>query len=205
MITIKPEVKVPFFILLHQLGRNEEDLLFFKDSLPKNSFILAIRGPYEWKNADESIGFSWFNILGSYLETFSKIDDIEVSSNYIKTIIQETMEKYPLLDNPIIIGASQGGVIALHSCVENKIKCKGVISLLGFYESKLNTHQNCDIPILMINGMVDNVIMPDWGEASQEYLKKKNKNMTGLFVNTGHKITKEMIDISTLWINNLLK
>ena len=203
-IIIEPEVKVPFFVLLHQLGQNENELLFLKDKLPKNSFILAIRGPRDWKTERDD-GFGWFDVIGCYLETFSKIDDIEMCSNYIKPIIEETMVKYPLLDEPIIIGVSQGGVIALHSCIEHKIKCKAVVSLLGFYEFKLDTHQNSDTPILMINGRTDNVIMPDWGEVSQEHLKKKNKNVTGLFVNTGHEITQEIIDVSMLWIDNLLK
>ena len=203
-IIIEPEIKVPFFVLLHQLGQNENELLFLKDRLPKNSFILAIRGPRDWKTERDD-GFGWFDVIGCYLETFSKIDDIEMCSNYIKPIIEETMVKYPLLDEPIIIGVSQGGVVALHSCIEHKIKCKAVVSLLGFYEFKLDTHQNCDTPILMINGRTDNVIMPDWGEVSQEHLKKKNKNVTGLFVNTGHEITQEIIDVSMLWIDNLLK
>lgn len=203
-IIIEPEVKVPFFVLLHQLGQNEHELLFLKERLPKNSFILAIRGPRDWKTERDD-GFGWFDVIGCYLETFSKIDDIEMCSNYIKLIIEETMKKYPLLDEPIIIGVSQGGVVALHSCIEHKIKCKAVVSLLGFYEFKLDTYQNSDTPILMINGRTDNVIMPDWGEVSQEHLKNKNNNVTGLFLNTGHKITQEMIDMTILWIDNLLK
>lgn len=203
-IIIEPEVKVPFFILLHQLGRNEEDLLFFKDSLPKNSLILAIRGPREW-NVGDGVGFGWFDITGCYLETFSKLDDIEMCSNYIDTIIKEIMESHPILDKPIFIGVSQGGVVALHLCVENKIKCKAVVSLLGFYEFRLDSQQSNNTPILMINGSTDNVIMPDWAQASQKHLRDKNENVTGLFVNTGHEITQEMIDMTVLWIDNLLK
>lgn len=203
-IILEPEIKIPFFVLLHQLGQNETELLFLKNKLPKNSFILSIRGPRDWKTERDD-GYGWFDVIGCYLETFSKIDDIEMCSDYIKPIIQETMDKYPLLDDPIFIGVSQGGVVALHSCIEHKIKCKAVVSLLSFYEFKLDTHQSSETPILMINGATDNVIMPDWGEVSQNHLKKKNKNVTGLFLNTGHEITEEMIDISMLWIYNLLK
>ena len=203
-IILEPEVKVPFFVLLHPLGQNENALLFLKDRLPKNAFILAVRGPRDWKTGRDD-GFGWFDVIGCYLETFSKIEDIEMCSNYLKPIIDETMNKYPLLDDPIIFGVSQGGVVALHSCVEHKIKCRAVVSLLGFYEFKLDTNQEIDTPILMINGATDNVIMPDWAEVSQIHLKKKNKNVIGLFLNSGHEITEEMINISLLWIDNLLK
>lgn len=203
-IILEPEVKIPFFVLLHQLGQNEKELLFLKEKLPKNSLILAIRGPRDWKTERDD-GFGWFDVVGCYLNTFSKIEDIEMCVDYIKPIIEQTMLEYPLLDDPIFIGVSQGGVIALHSCVENKIKCKMVISLLGFYEFKLNSNQDSNFPILMINGKLDNVVMPDWAEKSQTHLKTKNKNVTSIFLNSGHQITNEMIDITMLWINEHLR
>ena len=203
-IILEPEVRIPFFVLLHQLGQNETDLLFLKDKLPKNSLVLSIRGPLDWKVSQDD-GYCWFDVVGCYLETFSKIDDIEMCSNYIKKIIDDTIQKYPLLDDPFFIGVSQGGVVALHSSIEHKIKCKAVVSLLGFYEFKLDTNQLSNTPILMINGSLDNVIMPDWAEVSQIHLKNKNKNVTGLFLNSGHQVTEEMIDISMLWIHKLLQ
>jgi predicted esterase len=202
-IVLEPEIKVPFFVLLHQLGQNETELLFLKEKLPKNSLILSIRGPRDWKTERDD-GYGWFDVIGCYLNTFSKVDDIEMCSNYIKPIIEEIFQKYPLLEDPIFIGASQGGVVAVHLCIENKIKCKAVVSLLGFYEFRLDTNQLSDVPILMLNGSADCVIMPDWAEKSHIHLKNKNKNVTGIFLNSGHQITEEMINISIGWISNLL-
>jgi len=204
IIILEPEVKTPFFVLLHQLGYNETELLFLKDKLPKNSLILSIRGPRDWKTARDD-GYGWFDIMGNELHNFSKEDDIEMCSNYINTIIEETMKKYPLLDDPIFIGASQGGVVALHACVDHKIKCKAAVSLLGYYEFKLDNNQLSDKPILMINGSLDSVIPHDWVEVSQSHLQTKNKNVLSVFLNSGHQITKEMIDITMLWIHKLIQ
>jgi predicted esterase len=203
-IIIEPEVRTPFFVLLHQLGQNETELLFLKDRLPKNSLVLSIRGPRDWKTERDD-GYGWFDIMGGYLENFSKVDDIETSSNYINSIIEKTMQKYLLLDDPIFIGVSQGGIVSLHLCVEHKIKCKAVVSLLGFYESRLNTNQLSDTPILMVNGSLDSVIPHDWVKISQSHLQTKNKNVTSVFLNSGHQITEEMIDISMLWIHKLIQ
>jgi phospholipase/carboxylesterase len=203
-IILEPKIKVPFFVLLHQLGQNESELLFLKDKLPKNSFILSIRGPNDWKTERDD-GYGWFDVLGNELHTFSKEDDIEMCSNYINKIIEETIQKYPLLDNPIFIGASQGGVVALHACVDHKIKCNAVVSLLAFYEFKLNNNQLSDTPILMINGELDYVIPYNWVEISKTHLNAKNKNVTGIFLKSGHQITEEMIDISMSWIHKLLQ
>ena len=203
-IVLEPEVKIPFFVLLHQLGWDENELLYLKDILPKNSFILAIKGPRKWTPERED-GRGWFDILGCHLENFSKEDDIEMCSDYIKTIIDETREKYLLLDDPIFIGVSQGATVALHSCIENKIKCKGVVSLLGYYEFKLDSNQLNDTPILMINGRTDFIIPNDWAEKSHLHLKTKNNNITTIFLNSGHEMTEELINISKIWIHNLLQ
>lgn len=203
-IVLEPEIKTPFFVLLHQLGWDETELLYFKDILPKNSFILTIKGPREWPTEREN-GRGWFDILGNFLENFSKEDDIEMCSDYIKEIIDNTRQKYLLLDDPIFIGVSQGATVALHSCVENKIKCKGVVSLLGYYEFKLDTHNSNDVPILMINGRTDFVIPYDWAEKSHLHLKTKNDKITTIFLNSGHEVTEELINITKLWVYNLLQ
>lgn len=203
-VILEPKLKIPFFVLLHRLGHNETDLLFLKDKLPKNSLLLLIRGPRDWKTERDD-GYGWFDILGNELHNFSKEDDIEMSSNYIDIIIKETIQKYPLLDDPIFIGISQGGVVALHACIDYRIKCKAVVSLLGFYEFKLKTDQISDTPILMINGFTDNVIPFDWVQKSYNHLKIKNENVTSLFLNTVHEVTEEMVDICMLWIHKLLQ
>lgn len=203
-IILEPEVKIPFFVLLHRLGYNETDLLFLKDKLPKNSLLLSIRGPRDWKTARDD-GYGWFDILGNELHNFSKEDDIEMCSNYVDIIIKETKQKYPLLDDPIFIGISQGGVVALHACIDHRIKCRAVVSLLGFYEFKLETDQIGDTPILMINGFTDDVIPFDWVQKSYSHLKIKNENVTSLFLNTAHEVTEEMVDICMLWVHKLLQ
>ena len=203
-IFFTPTSKIPFFVLLHQLGSNEKDLLFLKDKLPKNSFIISIKGPYEWTTEIED-GCSWFDIDGNSLGNFSNIEQIEKSTIYVNSILTEIMIKYPFLDDPIFIGVSQGGILALHLCLEKKINNKGVVCLLGFYEVRLDCNVTTNTPVLMINGITDSVIPYDWAEKSYYHLKNKGKNITGMFLNSGHEITEEMIDISMLWIYNLLK
>lgn len=200
-VILEPEVRIPFFVLLHMVGQNENDLLFLKEKLPKNSLILSIRAPRDWVGKD---AYSWFDIIGIYLENWSKIDDIEMCSDYIKSIIDSTIQKYPLLDDPIFIGVSQGAVVALYACVENKIKCKAVVSLLGFYEFRLDTGQNIDTPILMMNSNNDPIIPMDWVEKSHSHLKMKGEKLTGVFLNSGHELGNEMIDLSISWIKNLI-
>jgi predicted esterase len=188
--------------LVYSNGREllKTGVIFLEDMLAETAFVKLgwVLGHKEWV---ENKGV----VKEKMLHNFSKEDDIEMCSNYINTIIEETIKKYPLLDDPIFIGASQGGVVALHACVDHKIKCKAAVSLLGYYEFKLDNNQLSDKPILMINGELDNVIPYDWVEISKLHLKTKNKNVTDIFLNLGHQITKEMIDISMLWIHKLIQ
>jgi predicted esterase len=63
------------------------------------------------------------------------------SVKHLKKIIEETQSgfEHMNLDNPIILGFSQGGIVALTAAVEEMIPLKGVYCHCGFYEKKLGT------------------------------------------------------------------
>ena len=195
--------KIPFIILLHSLGKNETYLTQFSDIFPKNYFILSIRGPLEWR-VDGDDSFAWFDIKGPLLENFCKEADILESIDYLKKCIQFYMEKFPSLDDPILVGFSQGGIVALTSAVEGLLGLKGVYSHCGFYESKLDTgKKEIKIPILMTNGENDPVIPTAWVQESHEKLTEKCLNFEGHFLPGGHQITKNCLYHLISWINKL--
>ena len=200
---VLPENKTPFIVLLHSLGKNETSVIKFSNLLPKNSFVLSIKAPIDWKvDGDES--FAWFDVKGPWIENFCKESDILNSIEYIRKVIDECIDKFPYLDDPTIIGFSQGGIVALTAAVENLLKVKAVYSHCGFYENKLNRQLN-DIrtPILMTNGKSDNIISEIWVRQSHEILTQKCSNFESKFYDIGHEITKEVIEDMIKWLNKL--
>ena len=200
-----PEInKLPFIIILHSLGKNETQAINFSNLITKNAFVLSIRGRMDWK-VDGDDSFAWFDIKGPMIENFSKESDIIESVDYIIKIIDECKNKFNYLDDPIILGFSQGGIVALTMVVENYYKLKGVYSHCGFYEKKLDKGlKDINTNILMSNGNNDYVIPSVWVEESHKILEKKCNNFCGVFLDSGHEITQEVIDLINTWLNKII-
>jgi len=196
----------PFIIILHSLGKNEEQAINLTELLPKHAFILSVRAPIEWRvDGDES--FAWFDVKGPYYEVFTKESDVLDSIEYLKKIIEDTKVKFEHLnlDEPIILGFSQGGIVALTAAVEELIPLKGVYCHCGFYEKKLDTGKtNIKTNILMTNGVNDPVIPMGWAYLSIESLRHKCKIFEHNFINCGHEIEAKVIETFTVWLRKII-
>jgi predicted esterase len=196
----------PFIIILHSLGKNEEQAINLAELLPKHAFILSVRAPIEWRvDGDES--FAWFDVKGPYYEVFTKESDVIDSIEYLKKIIEDTKVKFEHLnlDEPIILGFSQGGIVALTAAVEELIPLKGVYCHCGFYEKKLDTGKtNIKTNILMTNGVNDPVIPMGWAYLSIESLRHKCKIFEHNFINCGHEIEAKVIETFTVWLRKII-
>jgi len=198
--------KTPFIIILHSLGKNEEQAIKLSELLPKYAFILSVRAPIAWRvDGDES--FAWFDVKGPYYEVFTKESDVLNSIEYLKNIIKETEIKFEHmnLDEPIILGFSQGGIVALTAAVEEMIQLKGVYCHCGFYEKKLDTGKtNIKTNILMTNGTNDSIIPMGWANISIESLRTKCKLFEHRFINCEHEIDAKVIETFTEWLKKII-
>lgn len=199
-----PKNKTPFIIVLHSLSKNELQAIKLSNILPDDAFVLSVRGPIDWKvNGDES--FAWFDIKGPSIENFTKESDILDSIQYLKNIINECKDKFKTLDDPIILGFSQGGIVGLTMAVDGHYKLKGVYCHCGFYENKLNRGlMDIETNILMVNGANDYVIPGVWAQGSAMTLQRKCKNFESRFFDSGHEVTYEQVEVMKNWINKIL-
>lgn len=198
--------KTPFIIILHSLGKNEEQAIKFAELLPKYAFVLSIRGPMEWR-VDGDDSFAWFDIKGPFYEVFTNESDIIKSVEYLNKIIENTKNKfhYMNLDEPIVLGFSQGGIIALTAAVENMIQLKAVYCHCGFYEKKLNTGKtNIKTKIMMTNGINDNIIPISWVNISIESLQHRCEFFEHNFINCGHEIDLKVIETLLEWLKKTI-
>lgn len=196
--------KIPFIILLHSLGKNEKECIKLAELLPKTAFVLSVRAPIEWR-VDGENSFAWFDIKGPLIESFTKETDIIDSISYLIEVIENVKKDIPNLDDPIIIGFSQGGIVGLTMSLENYFRVKGLWCHCGFYEEKLNKNfENIDVNIVMTNGIHDYVIPQVWAERSYEVVRKKCKKFEGRFINCGHEVNFDLINDIKLWLIDLL-
>lgn len=196
--------KKPFFVILHSLGKNENDALKFYNFLPKHSTVLSIRGSLPW-TVDGDNSFAWFDIKGPFIENFCDETDLKNSINYVSETIDKFRNEHTDLDDPIILGFSQGGIVALSMIVENYYKAKGVFCHCGYYEQKLDKKfEGVETKILMTNGAHDYIIPDVWAKNSMEYLETKCKNFEGKFLECGHEVNETVIKTLQMWLINLI-
>ena len=196
--------KIPFIIILHSLGKNENQAIKLSNILPSNAYVLSVRAPIEWRvDGDES--FAWFDIKGPMIDQFCKEDDIVNSIEHLIKIIEEFKTKFPNLDDPIVLGFSQGGIVGITMAVEKYYPLKAVFCHCGFYETKLNKNiKNITTNILMTNGNQDYIMPRDWAEKSAIVLKDKCENFDFKFIECGHKINGEVLLVLNNWLQKII-
>lgn len=196
--------KVPFIVILHSLGKNENQAIKFANLLPKNAFVLSVRAPIEWRvDGDES--FAWFDIKGPMIDNFCQESDVLKSISHLIDVIDECRQKFDNLDDPIILGFSQGGIVGLTMAVEKYYKIKGVYCHCGYYERKLSRDvKEIQTHILMTNGVNDNIIPRIWVEESYEILRKKCNSFESYFIDCGHEINHQVVFAIQDWIYKII-
>lgn len=196
--------KTPFIIILHSLGKNQNQSIMLSNLLPSNAYVISVRAPIEWR-VDGNESFAWFDIKGPMLDQFCKEVDILDSISYLIKIIDDVKIKFDNLDDPIMIGFSQGGIVALTMAVEKYYNIKGVFCHCGFYETKLNKgYHDIETDILLTNGKDDYVIPYGWVEYSMDILKNKCKNIEHKLLDVGHEINNNVLITLQMWLNKVL-
>ena len=196
--------KTPFIIILHSLGKNEYQAIKLANLLPENAFVLSVRAPIEWR-VDGNESYAWFDIKGPMIEQFCKESDIVDSINYLIKIIEECKSHFAELDDPIILGFSQGGIVGLTMAVEGYYPIKGVFCHCGFYETKLNRNlHNHDTNILMTNGFDDYVIPGIWAQNSSNILREKCSKFESEFLQCGHEVNDVVLNKLNYWLRKII-
>ena len=79
------DIKSPLIILIHGYGSNEKDLFSLIDYLPKEAYIISLRGPIELFNNS----YAWYDI---YVDANNKFYDHE--KNYSDFHMPRPYKKY---------------------------------------------------------------------------------------------------------------
>lgn len=164
-------------IFLHGYGSNKEDLFNLKNSfydlLPDTHFI-SVDAPFECEFGGE--GKQWFSLKSMDIDFIKQ--EISLHYNIINDFIDKQVKRLNLEHKDVIlIGFSQGSMMALYGSLRNTNKLLAVIAFSGVlpdtYNDLLNaikTKQN----ILLIHGIDDKVVPIDYFTKTEHLLKSVN-------------------------------
>lgn len=152
-------------ILLHGVGSSGADLEglghFFQQVMPDVLFA-SPDGSQPFDGGGE--GYQWFSLAG--ITETSRSERVVAAraafDDTINTILAEH-DIVPGRDKVMLLGFSQGSIMALDALVTDRFPLAGVVAFSGRLASPKPYHPSANTAVLLVHGMADEVI--PWTES----------------------------------------
>jgi phospholipase/carboxylesterase len=183
----------PPLILLHGSGGNEQDMVPLAAELSPQSTAIAVRGAIPWED-----GYAFFR----------RFADRSIDENSILTqapVLAEFMVgvgvKYGLRERPVLIGFSNGAIMAAALISMYPDLAAGAVLLrpLSPFVTPLRTRLP-GTPVLIIDGTKDDRRMPDDGRRLAEQMREAGAAVTHHQLAAGHAITEADCALVRAWL-----
>ena len=153
-------------VLLHGVGANGDDLISlvpeFVASLPDAHFI-SPHAPQRYDMVPEDmpedipVGFQWFSLQNRSAHRL--IAEIESAVEPLDSFIKAQLEKHQLQpEQLILIGFSQGSMMALYYGLYHQPKLAGILGYSGAFVPNPRIKLRSDTQICLIHGTDDEVV-----------------------------------------------
>ena len=161
MLPASGEEPKQIVVMLHGLGSNGDDLISLvpalRDALPEAVFV-SPHAPFACDMAP--FGFQWFS-LQSWSEA-AMLDGVCRAAPILNRYIDAQLEAYGLEDKDLILlGFSQGCMMALHTALRRPKPCAAVLGYSGAFVGSVEVHR-ADLtskpPVSLIHGALDAVV-----------------------------------------------
>jgi len=198
-------------IWLHGLGANGHD---FESIVPELKTDLAIK--YIFPNAPQApvtvnmgaVMPSWYDIRN--MESIDKDIDwqgMQQSENTLNNLIEQAEKEGFTADKIILVGFSQGGVIAYRTALLSSKSFAGIIALSTYLplEGSEKIQQSSAIPILIAHGTQDQVVPLILAEDAQKKLETLGFQSQIKTYPMAHQVCYEEIQDITIFIKEVFK
>ncbi len=147
-------------VLLHGIGADGNDLIalapFFQNLLP-DAFFVAPNAPFPCDMAP--FGYQWFSIRDMKADT--RLIGARRAAPMVDAFLDAQLDRHGLKDeNMVVIGFSQGAMMALHVGLRRARPFAGLISHSGMLvgAEHLATEITARPPVLLTHGSIDDVV-----------------------------------------------
>jgi len=199
----------PTLIAMHGYGANALDLLGLAPYIADGRFmVICPQGPMEVP-IGPTRGYAWFPIrMGSTPDREAIEDAGRAATEFLNTALQ----KYPVdRKKLVVLGFSQGGMMAYRLAVRNPSKFAAVVAIATFFPAELKAEAREPeflekLPTLVQHGRADDMIEITRARASVETLKSLKIPLTFREYDCGHEITAETLkDLSDFLTTTVLE
>lgn len=199
----------PTLIAMHGFGANALDLLGLAPYIADGRFMLICpQGPMEVP-IGPTRGYAWFPIKMGGTPDRQAIEDAgRMATEFLNTALQ----KYPVdRKKLVILGFSQGGMMAYRLAVRNPSKFAALVGLSTYFPPELKDEVNDPsaleaLPTLVQHGRADDMIEITRARSSVEQLRSLKVPVTFREYDCAHEITAEsLVDLSKFLTEKVLE
>ena len=154
---------------------------------------------------------AWYDVLSmDELQREVDVAGIERSTLLVNQLIQKEIDRGIPARNILLVGFSQGGVLALHAGLRYPEQLAGIIALSAYLPTlnSLPTQRapaNNNTPIFMSHGIIDSVVAVEMGKAAFDGLKALGYPIEWHDYVMEHSVCIEEIEQIALFINTVFK
>lgn len=206
----KPEAVI---IWLHGLGADGSDFVPILPELGLGSFPIrfifpnATSMPVSINNG--MVMPAWYDVRSPDLTEQQDESGMQKSQDRIEAIIAAQVALGIDSNHIILVGFSQGGVMALYTGLRHKNTLGGIIALSAYLpladSTKQQAHQaNLGVPILMAHGISDPVIPISAGRDASSKLKKLGYRVEWYEYDMPHSVHPDEITQIGTWLKGRL-
>ena len=154
---------------------------------------------------------AWYDILSmDELQREVDVAGIERSTQLVNQLIQKEIDRGISTKNILLVGFSQGGVLALHAGLRYPEPLAGIVALSAYLPTldSLKTQRapsNNHTPIFMSHGIIDSVVAVETGKAAFDGLKELGYQIEWHDYVMEHSVCVEEIEQIAQFINSVFK
>ncbi len=197
-------------IWLHGLGASKEDFLpvaqiLQNKILPATRFILP-QAPVRPVTLNNGFPMpSWYDIIALTTPREIKQSELDESSQYVISLIEDEVAKGISRDRIILAGFSQGGAVVLNTAFIADEKQVGGVMALSTYSATFDPSLNISetkksIPTLHLHGTMDDVVNIDLGRAAEAFLRHHGVQTTWHDYPMRHEVISEELQDIANWL-----
>jgi phospholipase/carboxylesterase len=193
----------PTIIALHGRGANENDLVPLVLALELSDVMLVTpRAPFAFPYG----GHAWYN-LGQ--EGVPDPETFRTSLGLFQKFVDEVKAAYPVdSERLILLGFSQGTVIAYATALLDPSAFRGVAALSGYIPHRsgvpLQLSKLTGFPVFVSHGSNDMMMPVRFGRESAELLNHTGADVTYREYHMGHEVTEDVIRDLKKWVREIL-
>jgi phospholipase/carboxylesterase len=212
----KCESKNPKYlvILLHGYGANGENLIELADFFMHHGFqdacYIAPNAIEPWEGGFPD-AYQWFSLANGIArkDLGDMAENIKDSSQILNDFIEQKLSELNLTrKNLILIGFSQGCMMALYQALHSKEKIAGVIGFSGklILPEYIGEQTNSKPEICLIHGVEDSVVDFDNFLSAKEVLEENGFSFESHAIeNLDHSIDMRCVELASQFIKKIIK